>query len=181
VADAQPSCRLYHLAAAAKDATPDGTLMESMGILQRMWNATPPEERLLAELADIAGRHQELASRLARHAGLCAYPNIASALGALAARQTEHARTLDAILAERHVWSRLPHPMGAAGASNWARVSGDLALMLELSRETNQQALHWEGIDPAFAARLHTIAMEDHRSLGELRELALKCDPQALD
>ena len=152
-----------------------------MGILQRIWTGTPPEERLLAELADIAGRHQELAIRLARHAELCTYPNIASALGALAARQSEHARTLDAVLSERHVWSRLPRPTGAEGASNWARVSGDLALLLELTREMNQQALHWEGIDPAFAARLRTIALGDDRSLGELRKLALKCDPQALD
>lgn len=146
-----------------------------------MWTATPPEERLLAELADIAGRHQELASRLARHAELCAYPNIAGTLGALAVRQAEHARTLDAILSERHAWSKLPRPMGAEGYSNWQRVSGDLALMLGLTREVNQQALHWEGIDPGFAARLRTIALEDDRSLGELRELALKCDPQAFD
>ena len=152
-----------------------------MGILQRMWAPTPPEERLLAELAHIAGRHQELAIRLARHAELCAYPNIASGLVALAVRQAEHARTLDTILRERHVWSKLPRPMGFDGSSNWARVSGDLELMLDLSREVNQQALHWEGIDPALAARLRTIAMEDDRGLGELRELALKCDPQALD
>ena len=152
-----------------------------MGILQRMWTVTPPEERLLAELADIAGRHQELADRLARHAELCAYPNIASGLGALAARQVEHARTLDKILRERHVWSKLPRPIGAEGSSNWARIGSDLELMLDLSREVNQQALHWEGIDPAFAARLRTIALEDDRSLGELREFTLKCDPQALD
>jgi hypothetical protein len=152
-----------------------------MGILQRMWTGTQPAERLLVELADIAGRHQELANRLARHAELCAYPNVASGLGALAARQTEHARTLDAILRERHAWSRPPRPMSADGASNWARVSGDLELILELSREMNQQALHWEGIDPALAAGLRTIAMADDRSLGELRDLALKCDPQAID
>ncbi len=152
-----------------------------MGILQRLWSASAPEERLLAGLADVAGRHQELAGRLARHAELCAYPNVASGLAALATRQSEHARTLDAILSERHVWSRLPRPMGAEGASNWARVSGDLALMLELTREMNQQALRWEGIDPALAARLRAIALEDDRGLGELRELTLKCDPQALD
>ena len=146
-----------------------------------MWTAAPPEERLLTELADIAGRHQELANRLARHAELCAYPNIAGGLGALAAHQAEHARTLDAILSERHVWSKLPRPMGAEGSSNWQRVSGDLALLLDLSREVNQQALHWEGIDPACAAHLRTIAREEDRSLGELRELALKCDPQAFD
>jgi hypothetical protein len=146
-----------------------------------MWTPVPPEERLLAELADIAGRHQELAARLAHHAGLCAYPNIAAGLGALAAREAEHARTLDALLSERHLWSKLPRPTDAGGSSNWQRVSSDLALILELAREMNEQALHWEGIDLAFAARLHTIAIEDNRNIGELRELALKCDPQALD
>jgi rubrerythrin len=152
-----------------------------MGILQRMWTAAPPEERLLAELAEIAGRHQELADRLARHANLCAYPNIASGLRALAVHEAEHARTLDMLLSERHVWSKLPRPTDAEGSSNWQRVSGDLALMLELSREMNEQALHWERIEPPFAARLHAIALEDNRNIGELRELALKCDPQALD
>ena len=109
-------CRDYHPAAAAKDPKVYESLM---GILQRMWNPPPPEERLLAELADIAGRHQELADRLARHAGLCVYPNIASGLGALATCQAEHARTLDALLSERHVWSKLPRPMRAEGSSNW--------------------------------------------------------------
>ena len=146
-----------------------------------MWAAAPPEDRLLAELADIAGRHQELANRLARHAELCVYPNIADTLASLASRQTEHARMLDALLAERHVWSKLPRPISAEGSSNWQRLSGDLALLIDLSRAMNQQALHWEGIDPAFAAQLRTIAREDDRNLSELRELTLKCDPQAFD
>ena len=85
------------------------------------------------------------------------------------------------LLSERHVWSKLPRPTGAEGSSNWQRVSGDLALMLELAREMNEQALHWEGIDPPFAARLHTIALEDDRNIDGLRKLALKCDPQAFD
>ena len=96
-----------------------------------MFTAVPPEERLLAELADIAGRHQELADRLARHAIICAYPNIASGLAALAARQAEHARALHVLLRERNVWSKLPRPMEAEGSSNWARVTGDLEIMLE--------------------------------------------------
>ena len=100
-----------------------------------MWTAGPPEERLLTELADIAGRHQELANRLARHAELCAYPNIAGALGALAARQAEHARTLDALLSERHVWSKLPRPMGAEGSSNWQRVSGEKCFSADKIRQ----------------------------------------------
>src|SRR5271170_4820863 len=146
-----------------------------------MWTSAPPEKHLLAELADIAGRHQELADRLAHHADLCAYPNIASGLGALAVREAEHARTLATLLSERHVWSKLPRPTDAEGSSNWRRASGDLALMLELARDMNEQALHWERIEPPFAARLHTIAIEDNRHIGDLRELALRCDPQAID
>jgi hypothetical protein len=146
-----------------------------------MWTATPPEVRLLAELANIAGRHQELADRLAHHAGLCIYPNIAGGLTALAACEAKHAGTLDTLLSGRHAWSKLPRPMGAEGSSNWQRVSEDLALLLELAREMNEQALHWEAIDPPFAGRLHTIALEDSRNIGEVRKLALKCDPQALD
>lgn len=146
-----------------------------------MWITAPPEERMLADLAAIAGRHQELARRLADHAGLCAYPNIASGLNALAVREAEHALTLDALLSGRQVWPKPPHPADSEGSSNWRRVSGDLALMLELARDMNDQALQWEGIDPPFAARLRTIATEDNHGIGELRELAMKCDPQALD
>jgi hypothetical protein len=152
-----------------------------MGIIQRIFAAPAPEARMLSELAEIAGRHQELANRLARHAELCSYPNIAAGLRALAARQAEHARTLDTILADRRVWSKLPRPPGLDGASNWQRMNGDLEILFELTRAMNQQALHWEGIDAAFAAQLRTIAREDDRGLGELRELALRCDPQALD
>jgi hypothetical protein len=169
---------VYYLTAAANDADADETLM---GLLQRMFNAPAPEAHLLAELADIAGRNRELAGRLARHAALCVYPDIARDLNALAERQTGHAAALDSILSERHVWSKLPGPAGAEGASNWARITGDLALMLELSREMNRQALHWEGIDPALSTRLRAIAIEDDRAAGELRKMALRCDPQALD
>jgi len=155
--------------------------MGLMGRLQRLWTPIPPEERLLADLAQIAGRHQELADRLTRHAGLCAYPNIAGGLGALAVREAGHARALDTLLGQRHVWSKPPRPTSTEGSSNWQRVSGDLAMMIGLARDMNEQALHWEGIEPPLAARLHAMALEDSRNIGELRELALRCDPQALD
>lgn len=152
-----------------------------MGILHRIRTAISPEEKLLAELADLAGRHRELAERLARDAALCAYPTMADALRALAAHETDHARALDLMLAERHAWSKLPHPLGAPGSSNWQRLSADLALLLELLGEMNQQVIGWERVDTAFAARLRAIELEDDRNLGELRELTLRCDPQALD
>ena len=101
-----------------------------MGILQHMWTTSVPEERLLAELADIAGRYLELAHLLAFHSGLCTYPNIATGLSALAAREAQHARALEAMLRERRVWSKPARPMGAQGSNNWERVGGDLALLL---------------------------------------------------
>ena len=152
-----------------------------MGILQRIWSVSSPEERLLASLADITGRHRDLAGRLARHAELCAYPNIAEGLRALAVKTEERARALEEILRERHTWSKMPGASEDDGSSNWQRVTGDLALLLQISREMNQQVLKWESIDAALAARLRTIALADDVSLGQLRELGLKCDPQALD
>ncbi len=152
-----------------------------MGILQRIRGGLQPETRLLEELAEIAGRRRELAARLARHGARCAYPNIARGLGELSARAAERARALDALLRERDVWPKLPEDSAADGASNWQRLSGDLALLLELARAMNRQALQWEGIDSALAARLRDAAVADNRDMGELRELALKCDPQALD
>src|SRR5258708_19547522 len=68
------------MAAAERNATVIEILHGIMGILHRITTALSPEERLLSALADITGRHHELADRLARHAGLCAYPNIAAGL-----------------------------------------------------------------------------------------------------
>lgn len=152
-----------------------------MGILQRIRGRVSIDAPLLEELAELTGRHRELAARLARHGARCAYPNIARGLGDLAARAAEHAGALDTLLRERNVWSRLPDDTAADGASNWQRISSDLALLLELARAMNHQVLRWESVDSALAERLRDIALADNRDLGDLRELALKCDPQALD
>ena len=152
-----------------------------MGILQRIWSGSSPEEQLIPELADIAGRHQELAARLGRHARACAFPIIASGLASLAERASDHARALSAMLRERGAWSKLPNATGNEGSNNWERVHLDLALLLELTRAMNRQALGWEHVDADFASLLRTIAARDDRDLGQLRELSLRCDPQALD
>jgi hypothetical protein len=39
----------------------------------------------------------------------------------------------------------------------------------------------WEGIDSAVAAKLQSVALADNEAESDLRKLALKCDPQALD
>jgi hypothetical protein len=152
-----------------------------MRILNRIRTALSPEERLLKQLAELAGRHRELAERLRRDAALCLYATMAETLGALAAREERHASMLDMMLTERHAWPRLPRPPGAAGSSNWQRLSADLALGFELLHDMNQRVFQWERIDPPFAARLRAIELEDDRNLSELREIALRCDPQALD
>ncbi len=152
-----------------------------MGILHRICTAISPEEKLLRELAELAGRHRELAERLARDAALCTYPTMAEALGALAEHAARRARTLDTMLAERQAWSQPPRAPGAPGSSNWQRLSADLALLLELLGGMNRQVIGWERVDPAFAERLRAIELEDDRNLGDLRELTLRCDPQALD
>jgi hypothetical protein len=152
-----------------------------MGLLQRIRTAISPTERLLGKLAEMAGRNEELADRLTRHAKHCSYPNIAEGLSTLGDREAKHAQTLRAILRERRVWSKLPRPPRAEGSSNWARVSGDLTMLLGLLSDMNQQVIGWERLDPLFAARLRGIMLEYDRNVGELRDLALRCDPQALD
>ena len=152
-----------------------------MGILQRIRGGASPDARLLEQLAEIAGRHRELAGRLARHGARCAYPNIAHGLADLSARAAKQAHALDALLRERNVWPRFSEDTAPDGASNWQRLSSDLALLLELARAMNRQALQWESIDVALAQRLRDVALANNRDMSELRELALKCDPQALD
>ncbi|HZO82572.1 MAG TPA: hypothetical protein VFB33_12840 [Candidatus Binataceae bacterium] len=152
-----------------------------MGILDRIRSALSPEEKLLGELAELAGRHRELAERLARDAALCGYPAMADALRAIAEQELRHARALDLMLGERHAWAKPARRPGAAGSNNWQRLSADLALLLELLGDMNQLVFRWERVDPAFAARLRAIELEDDRNLGGLRELVLRCDPQALD
>jgi hypothetical protein len=152
-----------------------------MGILQKIWRRSSAEEELVSELAEIAGRHQQLADQLTRHAQLCKYPNIASGLASLAESASDHAHALSAMLRERKAWSRLPQLSDSEGSNNWERVHADLAMLLDLTRGMNRQALRWEAIDADFASLLRTIAMRDDRDLGQLRDLALKCDPQALD
>ena len=72
-------------------------------------------------------------------------------------------------------------PDAAEGSSNWARVTGDLEMHARTVARSEPAGAPLGGDRSALAARLRTIALEDDRKLGELRELALKCDPQALD
>lgn len=136
---------------------------------------------MLERLAAVAGRYETLAQRLKRHAGLCTYPNIKAGLECLAEAEAGQANTLRGILADLGTSPRLAETPPHDGSSNWERASADLALQTELFRELNTQVVEWEGVDPKMAAQLREFLDGEDRNAGTLRDLALKCDPQALD
>jgi rubrerythrin len=140
-----------------------------------------PTERLLEALSDLAGKNQALVDRLHRHAELCMYPAMKAALDRLAATEAEHVKTLGAILAQHRRWPKLTELPARNGANNWERLTGDLAILSEISNHLARQAIHWEALDPDIAQLLQAIVDEDSHVLGELRKLALRADPQALD
>jgi hypothetical protein len=152
-----------------------------MGILEKIHSALSPRIRLLDQLARSAGYFETLASNLKRDAERCAYPNIKAGLERLAVAETRRANELREILLARGVWPRPPDTSVRAGSSNWERLNASLALEVHLLRELNLQIAEWEWVEPALAERLREFTAEGDRSLAELRDLALRCDPQALD
>jgi hypothetical protein len=136
---------------------------------------------MLEGLAVVAGRYETLAQRLKRHAELCTYPNIKAGLERLAEDEAGQANALRRILADLGAWPRLAETSSHDGSSNWERVSADLALQTKLFRELNTQVVEWEGVDPGVAARLREFLDGEDRNAGTLRDLTLKCDPQAFD
>ena len=136
---------------------------------------------MLSEVADIAGQVESLVERLKRHAAICAYPNIKAGLEQIGAREAVHLKALKAILADNGMWPRPPEPPGHEGSNNWERLGRDLELLAEISRLVNRQAVNWEPADPQMAQRFAEMYAEDYDNTSMLRDLALKCDPQALD
>ena len=136
---------------------------------------------MLERLAMVTGRYETLTQRLKRHAELCTYPNLKAGLERLAEDEASQANALKRILADLGAWPRLAETPSHDGSSNWERVSADLALQTELFRELNTQVVEWEGVDPGVAARLREFLDGEDRNAGTLRDLALKCDPQAFD
>jgi hypothetical protein len=67
------------------------------------------------------------------------------------------------------------------GANNWARLGADLAAEVELVRALNGAIAEWEGADRGLAERLRSLLTAKEDRLSMLRDLTLKCDPQALD
>ena len=152
-----------------------------MGILEKLGLSVSSEERLLDELTDLADRNQALVDRLRRHTELCPYPSMKQALERLAAKEAAHVNALKAILTPRGRWVSPRDLPSRNGANSWERITGDLELLSRLSIELGRNAMRWEAVNPEIAERLRTLVDEDAAVLGELRKLALKSDPQALN
>jgi hypothetical protein len=132
-------------------------------------------------LSVLAGQNQGLVERLKRHAALCKSTNIQAGVAALAEKEAAHVKTINAILADHSVWAKLPEAALHDGSNNWARLSGDLEVIGELSAELRLAAVKWEPVNEDIAAKLLKLAIEDNERESDLRKLALKCDAMALD
>jgi hypothetical protein len=152
-----------------------------MGFFQRLRSSTSARSNLLEELAELAGRSHGLAERLKRHAAMCSFPNIKHGAAAIAEKEAAHYKALNSILADNSVWAKLPEAPLHEGSNNWARLGGDLEVLGSLAADLRLAAVKWESVDDSIAQRLFQLAIEDAEYESELRKLALKCDPQAID
>lgn len=152
-----------------------------MGIIDRIRMTLSPRARLLARLARPAGDAETLAANLKRHAESCTAVAIKPRLEQLAHAEAAQALALRAILLERGAWPAMPAAPAHDGSSNWERLNHDLDLHVRIWRELNLQLAEWESVEPALAETLRRFAEREDRNISELRDLALKCDPQALD
>ncbi len=88
---------------------------------------------------------------------------------------------LHSILADHNVWAKLPEAALHDGSNNWARLSGDLAVLAELASDLRTNAIKWESVDEDIVGKLRQLSIEDDDHESELRKLAMKCDALALD
>jgi hypothetical protein len=152
-----------------------------MRIAERIGLWLSPRRRLLNQLAAVAAQAETLAANLVRHARLCDFPTLKAGLEKLAGAETAQTNALRELLLENRFWPRLPARRFREGSSNWERLHQDLALQVEILRALQSQVPEWTGIDPRIAEHLYNLAVEEDRQIGRLRDLTLKCDPQALN
>jgi hypothetical protein len=150
----------------------------AMGLFNR---GNDPQSDQDDKLAELAGRIEALADRMHRHAAMCRYPQMRKVVEELATQQDRHLKSFKDLLADRHLWPRPPAPLAHEGSNDWGRLSGDLNVLAALGDELHRTAIRWEGIDRNVAAALDRAGDEDAAYGAELRKIALKCDPQALD
>lgn len=140
-----------------------------------------PRKRLLNRLAESAAEAEMLVANLARHTEMCSYPTLKAGLRELAAAEAVQANAMRELLLQNGVWPKLPSTPPHEGSSNWERLRNDLALQVKILRALRSQFSEWSAIDPEIAERLREAASEEDRRIEQLRDLTLKCDPQALD
>jgi len=151
-----------------------------MGFFQKLFSPVSARAELLEELAVIAGHNQGLVDRLKRHAALSG-ASIKPGVEALAEKEAAHVKMLNSILADHNVWAKLPEAALHDGSNNWARLSGDLAVLAALASDLQLNAMKWESVDEEIVAKLRQLATEDDNHESELRKLAMMCDAMALD
>src|SRR5215472_2510485 len=154
-------------------------MASTMGFFDRFLPSS--DKTALAQLAELAGRKEALIDRLARHAAMCSYGTIRTGLERIAAQQSEGFAVLRRLLADRDRWPRPPEATPHEGSNNWERLNNDLAMLGTVVSALQRAARVWEGIDSATAENLLAVAVADGDAERQLRALALKCDPQALD
>jgi len=152
-----------------------------MGIIEAIRTSMSPRAGLLRRLAVIAGESERLAKSLQRHAAMCDYSGLKSGLATAAVAEAADAQALRVLLLAHDVWPALPEVELREGARNWARIGSDLAAEIELVRSLNAAVAEWEGVDRGIAEKLRELGIGKDQTLGLLRDLGLKCDPQALD
>lgn len=137
--------------------------------------------RLLKRLAETAAESEMLAANLSRHTEMCSYPTLRASLAELAAAETAHAKDIRQLVLQNGAWPKLAAAPPHDGSSNWERLRNDLALQIKIFRSLNSQFSEWVGVDPQIAEQLRKSATDQDRRIGQLRDLTLRCDPQAFD
>jgi hypothetical protein len=153
----------------------------SMGTLGRALYAFSPQARRLQRLARIAGISEALAAALKRHAETAGYATFRTALEHVAEAEAADAKALRRLLLAYGSWPIPFSELAPDGSSNWQRVSADLALERELVKLLGDAIVEWEGVKPEIANDLRAIVYHKEVSARHLRDLGLRCDPQALD
>lgn len=158
---------------------PDTDTYLPMSLTEWFW--PNPRSRAIDMLAAAATRYRVLAANLKQHAAMCKYPTIRAGLEGLAATEEAQAETLDRFLADEGRSATSQPIVQLDGANNWQRLKADLTLQAQLLSDLNQAIVLLEGHDHHAAGRLRDLATDEERNLGDLRDLVLKCDTQALD
>jgi len=152
-----------------------------MDIVTKIRELLSPKRRLLNRLSETAAAAETLAANLSRHTEMCSYPTLKAGLEEVSCAAIEQANTIRQLLLQQGVWPKLASQPLHEGSSNWERLHNDLALQVRIHRALISQLAEWTATDSQIAERLRQSANEQNRQIGRLRDLTLRCDPQALD